>query len=201
MRTQRRKVPCSSISSFLTFSGAFGCRGSGPQNARSIDPNLSVMHFSTYDAEIAGNFNQDRLLATAHQLVRRVGAGARVGWTLRCDVVFRGPANQRNRHSHGTRRRAVRRNGPGAARCVVAGSHRRCDWNSGGAVCGPFHVNASLWSERFRSSGLYRSHRAYDGLCRRGRIYPCSSRRLDRPDEGPPIRLIDQRDSSAWGVQ
>jgi predicted permease len=29
----------------------------------SIDPNLSVMHFSTYDAEVAGNFNQDRLLA------------------------------------------------------------------------------------------------------------------------------------------
>jgi predicted permease len=29
----------------------------------SIDPNLTVMHFSAYDAEIAGNFNQDRLLA------------------------------------------------------------------------------------------------------------------------------------------
>ena len=29
----------------------------------AIDPNLTVMHFSTYDAEVAGNFNQDRLLA------------------------------------------------------------------------------------------------------------------------------------------
>ncbi|MBW8749394.1 MAG: ABC transporter permease [Acidobacteria bacterium] len=29
----------------------------------SIDPNLSVRHFSPYDAEVAGNFNQDRLLA------------------------------------------------------------------------------------------------------------------------------------------
>jgi predicted permease len=29
----------------------------------TIDPNLSVMHFSPYDAEVAGNFNQDRLLA------------------------------------------------------------------------------------------------------------------------------------------
>jgi macrolide transport system ATP-binding/permease protein len=29
----------------------------------SIDPNLSVTHFSPYDAEVAGNFNQDRLLA------------------------------------------------------------------------------------------------------------------------------------------
>ena len=29
----------------------------------AIDPNLPVMHFSPYDAEIAGNFNQDRLLA------------------------------------------------------------------------------------------------------------------------------------------
>jgi macrolide transport system ATP-binding/permease protein len=29
----------------------------------AIDPNLSVMHFDSYDAEVAGNFNQDRLLA------------------------------------------------------------------------------------------------------------------------------------------
>jgi predicted permease len=29
----------------------------------AIDPNLTVLHFSPYDAEIAGNFNQDRLLA------------------------------------------------------------------------------------------------------------------------------------------
>jgi macrolide transport system ATP-binding/permease protein len=29
----------------------------------AIDPNLTVTHFSPYDAEIAGNFNQDRLLA------------------------------------------------------------------------------------------------------------------------------------------
>ena len=28
----------------------------------AIDPNLSVTHFSPYDAEVAGNFNQDRLL-------------------------------------------------------------------------------------------------------------------------------------------
>ncbi|WP_446742704.1 ADOP family duplicated permease [Silvibacterium acidisoli] len=29
----------------------------------AIDPNLSVTHFSTYGSEVAGNFNQDRLLA------------------------------------------------------------------------------------------------------------------------------------------
>jgi macrolide transport system ATP-binding/permease protein len=29
----------------------------------SIDPNLSVIHFSPYEAEVAGNFNQERLLA------------------------------------------------------------------------------------------------------------------------------------------
>ncbi len=29
----------------------------------SIDPNLSVIHFDPYDAEVAGNFNQDRLIA------------------------------------------------------------------------------------------------------------------------------------------
>jgi len=29
----------------------------------AIDPNLPVIHFSPYDAEVAGNFNQDRLLA------------------------------------------------------------------------------------------------------------------------------------------
>lgn len=29
----------------------------------AIDPNLTVIHFDPYDAEVAGNFNQDRLLA------------------------------------------------------------------------------------------------------------------------------------------
>jgi ABC-type antimicrobial peptide transport system permease subunit len=29
----------------------------------AIDPNLTVMHFDAYDAAIAGNFNQDRLLS------------------------------------------------------------------------------------------------------------------------------------------
>jgi len=28
-----------------------------------IDPNLTVIHFNTYDSEVAGNFNQDRLIA------------------------------------------------------------------------------------------------------------------------------------------
>jgi macrolide transport system ATP-binding/permease protein len=29
----------------------------------AIDPNLAVLHFGSYDSEVAGNFNQDRLLA------------------------------------------------------------------------------------------------------------------------------------------
>lgn len=29
----------------------------------AIDPNLTVIHFATYDSEVAGNFNQDRLIA------------------------------------------------------------------------------------------------------------------------------------------
>ncbi len=29
----------------------------------SIDPNLGVIHFNSYDSEVAGNFNQDRLIA------------------------------------------------------------------------------------------------------------------------------------------
>ena len=33
------------------------------QTLASIDPNLTVIHFDPYDTEIAGNFNQDRLLA------------------------------------------------------------------------------------------------------------------------------------------
>jgi ABC-type antimicrobial peptide transport system permease subunit len=29
----------------------------------SIDPNLPVFHFTSYDSQVAGNFNQDRLIA------------------------------------------------------------------------------------------------------------------------------------------
>ena len=28
-----------------------------------IDPNLTVFYFSSYDSQVAGNFNQDRLIA------------------------------------------------------------------------------------------------------------------------------------------
>jgi predicted permease len=34
----------------------------------AIDPNLTVLHFSPYEAEVAGNFNQDRLLARLSSL-------------------------------------------------------------------------------------------------------------------------------------
>ncbi len=37
--------------------------GMARRTLASIDPNLTVIHFDTYDAEVAGNFNQDRLIA------------------------------------------------------------------------------------------------------------------------------------------
>jgi hypothetical protein len=36
-----------------------------------IDPNLTIFYFSSYDSQVAGNFNQDRLLA---RLTRLLGA-------------------------------------------------------------------------------------------------------------------------------
>ena len=37
--------------------------GMARRTLAAIDPNLTVIHFDTYDAEVAGNFNQDRLIA------------------------------------------------------------------------------------------------------------------------------------------
>lgn len=37
--------------------------GMARRTLASIDPNLTVIHFDTYDAEVAGNFNQNRLIA------------------------------------------------------------------------------------------------------------------------------------------
>ena len=37
--------------------------GMARRTLTSIDPNLSVIHFDSYDSEVAGNFNQDRLIA------------------------------------------------------------------------------------------------------------------------------------------
>jgi len=34
----------------------------------AIDPNLSVIRFASYDSEVAGNFNQDRLIARLTEL-------------------------------------------------------------------------------------------------------------------------------------
>ncbi len=37
--------------------------GMARRTLAAIDPNLSVIHFDSYDSEVAGNFNQDRLIA------------------------------------------------------------------------------------------------------------------------------------------
>jgi ABC-type antimicrobial peptide transport system permease subunit len=37
--------------------------GMARKTLAAIDPNLGVIHFDSYDAEVAGNFNQDRLIA------------------------------------------------------------------------------------------------------------------------------------------
>ena len=33
-----------------------------------IDPNLTIFYFSSYDSQVAGNFNQDRLVARLSSL-------------------------------------------------------------------------------------------------------------------------------------
>ncbi len=40
-----------------------------------IDPNLAVVRFSTYDSEVAGNFNQDRLIARLSSLFGALALG------------------------------------------------------------------------------------------------------------------------------
>jgi predicted permease len=48
----------------LHFSQApIDAEGMARRTLAAIDPNLTVIHFSTYDSEVAGNFNQDRLIA------------------------------------------------------------------------------------------------------------------------------------------
>ena len=41
----------------------------------TIDPNLSVVRFSSYDSEVAGNFNQDRLIARLASLFGALALG------------------------------------------------------------------------------------------------------------------------------
>ncbi len=66
----RRSLHCAPPDFLLGFVGAtcfmrFSLKEN--RNARrelaAIDPNLTVIRFHTYDSEVAGNFNQDRLIA------------------------------------------------------------------------------------------------------------------------------------------
>ena len=83
-----------------------------------IDPNLTIMDLRTFEAQVAGNFNQDRLHRAAHEPVRHARAHSRFGRPLWRDVLLRRPPHQRDRHSHGPWRDALQRSLHGHARCA-----------------------------------------------------------------------------------
>ena len=149
IQTQRKRARCLSTSSFSTSAQApSDAEALARKTLAAIDPNLSVMHFSTYDSEVAGNFNQDRLIARLTSLFRSSGADPGLGGIVWSDVLLRCAAHQRNRHPHGPRRRPFRRCGDGAARRALADCRRPRDWHSRALFGRPFHGQPSLRSER-----------------------------------------------------
>jgi predicted permease len=124
----------------------------------AIDPNLTVMHFSPYDAEIAGNFNQDRLLARLTSLfgiLALILASVGLYGVMSYSVV--------RRTSEIGIRMAL-----GAARsAVVAMVLRGALWQTLiGVVIG---IPAALFAGHFMSSLLYEV-RGYDPLALLGAI-------------------------------
>ena len=84
----------------------------------SINPNLAVVKFQTFDAQIADRFNDDRLLS---RLTMLFGIGATVsgGRTVWRDGVWRSAAHARDWDSHGAGSRATARGEHGNPRTFL----------------------------------------------------------------------------------
>ena len=70
----------------------------------NINPNLTVLDFKSLDYQVAGNFNQERLITPPDRSVRIAGARPGVGRSVWNYCLLRGPPHQRNRRAHGSRR-------------------------------------------------------------------------------------------------
>ena len=64
-----------------------------------IDPDLTILDLRSLDQQLAGNFNQERLVARLTALFGLLTLGARVGWALRHYVVPGCEENARDRDS------------------------------------------------------------------------------------------------------
>ncbi len=86
----------------------------------SINPNLSVVKFQTFDAQIADQFTDDRMIARLTMLFGALALMlAAIGSVWR-DGVYRGAAHLGDRHPHGAGRGARQRGGDGDARSADA---------------------------------------------------------------------------------
>ena len=81
----------------------------------AINPNLAVVKFQTFDAQIADRFTEERMLARLTMLFGGSGAAAGGDWALWRDLLHCGAADLGDRHSHGAWSRTQERDCDGYA--------------------------------------------------------------------------------------
>jgi macrolide transport system ATP-binding/permease protein len=103
-----------------------------PLTLATINPNLSVVKFQTFDAQISDRFKEERMIA---RLTMLFGALALVLAAVGMyGVTAYTVAHIGDRHPHGARRRARRRGGDGDALCDDPDGVGAGDRGSGGTV-------------------------------------------------------------------
>ena len=156
----------------------------------NVDPNLTVTDLRSLDAQVAGNFNQDRLIA---QLTSLFGVLAliiaSVGlYGVMSYFVARRTGEIGIRMALGATRGSVVSmvlRGALAADCF-----RSCAGHSRRTVCGPFDGKPVVWRGRLRSAGFDRRD-AHPCRVRGFRgIHSCKTRFLNRSNAGITHRII-----------
>ena len=98
----------------------------------SINPNLTVVKFQTFDEQIADRFTEERMIARLTMLFGALALLLCNDWPLRRDGVWRGAAHSGDRHQNGAGRGADERDRDGDAGGDAAGR----DWVGAGDSCG-----------------------------------------------------------------
>ncbi len=106
----------------------------------SINPNLTVVKFQTFEEQIAERFSQERMISRLTMLFGATGAAAGNHWFIRGYRVYRSAADSGDWHPHGARGGARRSDCDGVAGSDVADGDWAHDWDPCGvalcSVCG-----------------------------------------------------------------
>jgi hypothetical protein len=159
------------------------------------DPNLTITTVRTLQQQVDRSFDQQRAVASLAGLFGIVALLLAAIGLYGVTALYRVAAHQRDRDSHGARRRSGQRGRHGPARGVSARAGWSGAWLAAGDRRRPIAVSPTLRRKVLGSAGARRGRHRAGHLCVHRRDYSGGTSRVDFPNERAADRVIGD-----WGL-